>query len=129
VEQGGIFPSHCVKHTHGAAISPEVEKALSNSTNVHFYTKGKTVDREEFSIFKSPNGVNLAAGARFFRDVEIHVMGIAGDYCVHDTIADIIHDYTKEISSRITVLSEFIASLDGGVKLNELVNKYSLKVI
>lgn len=125
--EGGIFPPHCVQHTWGAAISPAVETALSKNTNVHFYTKGRTFDKEEYSIFKGPNGINLAAGARFFRDVEIHVMGIAGDYCVHDTIADIIHDYTTEISSRITVLKDFIASIDGGTKLENLIQTHGLK--
>lgn len=127
--QGGIFPPHCVQHTIGAAICPEVENALSKNTNVQYFTKGSVQNKEEFSIFKSENGSKLSESANFFRDTEIHVMGIAGDYCVHDTIEDILAGYSAEIASRITVLKDFIASIDGGAKLKNLVEKYGIKII
>ena len=139
VQQGGIFPPHCVNHTIGAAISPVVENALKFAknfgNNVKFYTKGENPNTEEFSIFKSPNSTKLLLDISEFctvDDFEIHVMGIAGDYCVHDTIADIIEltkDFNTPFKDKIVVLYEFIASLDGGLKLHKLILEHKLQTL
>lgn len=128
VINGGIFPPHCVNHTFGAAICRDVEYALLNhQSKVKFYTKGEQSDKEEFSIFGT-----VYEGNRLLYDAsiadrtvdEIHVMGIAGDYCVHDTIVDLIK---KGHGDKIVVLTNFIASLDGGEKLQKLIEQESLK--
>ena len=122
IVEGGIFPIHCVAHTVGAAIHPLMEKTLFEfGKNVSFFTKGEVADKEEFSIFRSElNGDKLLAKAGLDHDqdsTEIYVMGIAGDYCVHDTILDLL----MKGYGQINVLTDFIASLDEGVKLKQLI--------
>ena len=128
VSEGGIFPSHCIQHNIGAAICPEVERALSKSTNANFYTKGSCPTKEEFSIFKSPYGTQMQMDMNFFRDTEIDVMGIAGDYCVHDTISDLLNGYPT-LNRHVTVLTDFIASIDDGSKLKALITEFGLKTL
>lgn len=124
---GGMFPPHCVQHTVGATVFEPVLEALSLHPDVRYFTKGETSAIEEFSIFKSPN-------AKFFLDAldvnevtDIHVMGIAGDYCVHDTIHDMMSFVPFE--TNIVVLKDFIASIDNGEKLNNLIKDYSLSTL
>jgi nicotinamidase/pyrazinamidase len=130
IEQGGVFPSHCVNHTEGASISKTVEAALKFGKNVKFYTKGENSKKEEFSIFETYyNGYKLLNDfgvTNRSQEFEIHVMGIAGDYCVHDTIAGLIKMGYKK---NIVVLPEFIASLDGGKKLQKLIDDNELQTL
>jgi len=132
-EHGGPFPPHCINHTNGAAISRVVETAILGYGAKEvpmFYTKGEESNKEQFSIFETYyNGYKLLNDANLTnRDIEfeIHVMGIAGDYCVHDTIADLIKMGYKK---NIVVLPEFIASLDGGKKLQNLIDDNELQTL
>ena len=127
---GGIFNPHCINHTIGEAIYHEIEFALESHWNkVRFYTKGEESEKEEFSIFQTVyEGNRLLHDASIANNTveEIHIMGIAGDYCVHDTIVDLIK---KGHGEKIVVLTEFIASLDDGAKLNKLIDQESLKTL
>ena len=53
------------------------------------------------------------------KDFDINVCGIAGDYCVLETIKG-LRKYIGD--SYITVLFEYIASIDSGKKLKEYVS-------
>lgn len=128
---GGVFPVHCVHHTNGAAIYATVASAIFGhgaKTTPEFYTKGEDRHKEQFSIFETYyNGYKLLNDAGLTnrsQEFEIHVMGIAGDYCVHDTINDLIKMGYK---NNIVVLKDFIASIDGGAKLNTLIKENNLK--
>lgn len=124
---GGIFPPHCVEHTEGAAVFSPVTKVLHSHDNVEYFIKGTNKKTEEFSILKSPSGhLDFMTAANWFKGYEIHVAGIAGDFCVHDTIKDLCTNY--EVFDKIKVLKDFIASIDGGQKLDKLIIDLGLKI-
>ena len=53
-------------------------------------------------------------------DTYVDVCGIAGDYCVLETLKGL-----NKLFDNITVLSDYTASIDGGVALNEYISKHS----
>ena len=50
-DNGGIWPPHCVQHSHGAAIYQPLLDVLTECHNFVTLTKGCDEDHEEYSIF------------------------------------------------------------------------------
>lgn len=127
-ENGGIWPKHCVLETNGWDMPEYLGTALLNTLAfVSCYRKGTEVDKEEYSIFD-----NTEDGFRLYNqikelarqeDVYIDVCGIAGDYCVLETIKGL----RKIIGDKyINVLTEYTASIDGGEKLMNYLNNNNM---
>ena len=122
-ENGGIWPAHCVYNTNGWNIPEYLDSVLMEFNDqafkhVHFYHKGTETDSEEYSIFDNEeDGLRLYNQIKELarqEDVWIDVCGIAGDYCVLETIKGL----RKFIGDKyINVLTDYTASIDGGEKL------------
>jgi nicotinamidase/pyrazinamidase len=114
-ENGGIWPKHCVASTNGWSL-PEY---INNDTyELHLYFKGTESDQEEYSIFDNAEDGHILAEQiiELFKqdNLYIDVCGIAGDYCVLETLKGlrrIVGDMC------IQVLTDYTASIDGGEKL------------
>lgn len=116
-ENGGIWHIHCVTETDGWRIPEYLNKALEDIYNP-YVLKGTHFDKEEYSIFdNNEDGTMLANQIREFsreNEVYVDVCGIAGDYCVLETLKGL----RKIIGDNyIRVRTEFTASIDGGEKL------------
>lgn len=119
IANGGPWPNHCVKDTNGWNVFGELELALRGRSGIGFFFKGTTADKEEYSIFDNErDGAILAYKlnklVKTDSDTYVDICGIAGDYCVLETLkglTDIID------SKNISILGNFIASIDGGKKL------------
>lgn len=103
-EFGGIWPEHCVEDSFGAELPNSLENAIKQSDCVVTTIK-KGITKEAYSAFEEiDNGVkNLLS-----RSDEIHVSGIAGDYCVKESIKDLL----KYGYNNLSVIKECIASID-----------------
>ena len=119
VNNGGQWPIHCIAMTDGWDVPEYLESKLSNAKWFH---KGNDSDVEEYSILQ-----NDEDGYRFrvwleeldVQDgLEIYICGIAGDYCVLETLKGL-----NQLFDNITVLSDYTASIDGGEKLREYIFK------
>lgn len=79
--QGGPWPAHCVKHTHGAALHEE----LNLPDDVIIFSKASMPDKENYSAFegKSDNDQSLAEKLHALNVKRIWVCGLALDYCVY----------------------------------------------
>lgn len=123
-ENGGIWPKHCVTETNGWDMPEYLGTALLNTlASVSCYRKGTKTDCEEYSIFdNSEDGFYLYNQIKELarqEDVYIDVCGIAGDYCVLETIKGL----RKFMGDKyIKVLTEYTASIDGGEKLMNYLN-------
>lgn len=122
---GGIWPAHCVSFTQGAGLADEFSALLVKGSdtvydNVSFYFKGKDPEKEQYGAFTED-----ASNFPWMADSdEIHICGIAGDYCVKETAANIIkHGY----AAKLTVLKDCIASIDGGAALDAFIEENKLK--
>ena len=119
-ENGGIWPKHCVAYTNGWDMPEYLNEALKEANFVSCYHKGTNPETEEYTIFDNvEDGFTLDNQITdLLRDgnIEIDICGIAGDYCVLETLKglrNIVGD------RHIRVLSQFTASIDHGVKLNQ----------
>lgn len=119
-DNGGIWPPHCVIHTHGWETPAYLDEAFKQSQAIVLrYYKGTDATKEEYSIFDNEaDGAALArhiAEAIATTNVSIDICGIAGDYCVLETLQGL---RTFVADKHIRVLTEYIASIDGGEKLD-----------
>ena len=131
-ENGGIWPEHCVIDTNGWDIPEYLDDAMQfvgAGKKIYFgyYHKGTESDQEEYSIFDNcEDGKTLANQIiDLIRegDVYVDVCGIAGDYCVLETIKGL----RKFIGDKyINVLTDYIASIDGGEKLMNYIKENDL---
>ena len=128
------WPKHCVANTNGAKIPDRLMEKLMNTFGydfVYFEYKGRSEDKDEYSIFDNErNRKEVQSLIKSYSydgdDTDITVCGIAGDICVYNTIKDMISLGYKD---RIEVLMDATASIDGGQKLNELIDTEHLRKI
>lgn len=121
VENGGIWPAHCVKNTLGWNIPEYLDKVLFDA---NFYQKGTDPGKEEYSIFENANDgsyLKIDLQEDLNESSEIFVCGIAGDYCVLETLKGLV-----QYSDNITVLEDYTASIDGGEKLKNWIQKQTI---
>lgn len=119
-DNGGMWPKHCVIYTKGWDIYPYLSEVLNKMQSVACYHKGDFSDKEEYSIFENEEDGNTLTRQLLEileeGEVFIDVCGIAGDYCVLETLKGLVGLVGNNY---ISVLDEFTASIDGGKKLQE----------
>ena len=81
VEQGGLWPSHCVSRTQGAAFAD----ALKLPASAAVVSKAVYSDAEAYSGFA---GTGLTARLSKEGVERVFVGGLATDYCVLNTVLD-----------------------------------------
>lgn len=139
-ENGGQWPAHCVQGSDGEKIVKELQDGL---VEMHMpftvVDKGTVANREEYGAFEHlatfhhlhPNdpphvkncyfaNCESSSGCRIINN-NIVVCGIAGDYCVMETMKNLIKHWKK---FNISVLMDGTASIDGGVALNDFINSH-----
>lgn len=85
-EQGGPWPKHCVHHTAGASLPDSVLEGLKEA-DTRFILKGCSSQTEEYGAFASTE-----AGVQdlFRAGDEVTVCGIAAEYCVLETLRNVV---------------------------------------
>lgn len=121
--EGGIWPPHCVKYSTGASIYPAIMEAISSMMINHevpitFIEKGRIVEREEYSAFEDslPEVLKKAS--------HVEVAGIAGEYCVLNSLKDIVKHQFE--TGRLTILKECIGSFDGGETVENFAKEHNI---
>ena len=134
-ENGGIWPVHCVWNSIGEGIPVELLKAAKDYGIV---TKGGNDNEEEYGAFSDdmefffhiecavdPDGTFNKLGGEFCDDVdELVVCGVAGDYCVIETLKNIIEHIG---ANKVKVYLDGVVSIDGGEKLNNFIKENNIK--
>ena len=114
---GGVWPVHCVAGTLGAEIPNELI-ALSASYTIS--KKGCNQDKEEYGAFADNNAsAELFAGAQ-----SVVLCGIAGDYCVLETLKNIVSTVGSDC---VSVYLDGVASIDGGTALGCYMTEQGIK--
>jgi nicotinamidase/pyrazinamidase len=120
-ENGGIWVTHCVKNTDGWFIEPDLAKTLTEFKHVEIFNKGTNSDKEEYSIITNEDDgmkfLKILYGYNENGKLHIDICGIAGDYCVLETLKGLDLKFDN-----ITVLIDYVVSIDGGKKLKEYVS-------
>ena len=132
VEQGGVFPPHCVEGTEGMDVYPALQEVLNSLTasipNIHYMHKGNLAEKEEFSIFQNEqSGEKLRVTIEDFVFEGIDVCGIATDYCVYETVKDLIAFYPAK---QVRVVTNCLAAVDDNdTKLADLMKENGIQGI
>lgn len=124
-ENGGIWPIHCVEHTEGASIPLELIKCNSK---FDIWRKGIYYNAEEYGAFAptyDANNYEVLQYIRDYQDKEFIICGIAGDYCVLETLKNLLKLVPN---SQIKVFIDGIVSIDGGDKLNQFIAQEKLNI-
>ena len=123
-EFGGIWPSHCVEYTQGAGLADEFSKILCKGDDkVQLFLKGNDRNREEYGAFE---GLESGVVADWFRNADkVAVCGIAGDYCVKETTANVLKLASPE---KVFMLTDCIRSIDDGSTLAAFISENKLNV-
>lgn len=124
-ENGGIWPIHCVEHTEGASIPLELMKY---TPKFDVWRKGIYYNTEEYGAFAptyDADNYEILQYIRDYQDKEFIVCGIAGDYCVLETLKNLLKLVPN---SQVEVFTNGIVSIDGGAKLNQFILQENLKV-
>jgi nicotinamidase/pyrazinamidase len=135
VEQGGVFPPHCVQGTEGMKVYPALQEVLDHlmqsnyGLNIHYMQKGDLADKEEFSIFQNEHsGEKLRRTIEEFEHFEgIDICGIATDYCVYETTKDLIAFYPAK---QVRIVTNCLAAVDDNdTKLVDLMKENNIEGI
>jgi nicotinamidase/pyrazinamidase len=135
VEQGGVFPPHCVQGTKGMDVYPALQEVLDylmqncSGMNIHYMQKGNLADKEEFSIFQNEqSGEKLRRTIEEFEHFEgIDICGIATDYCVYETTKDLLAFYPAK---QIRIITNCLAAVDeNDTKLADLMKENGIESI
>lgn len=131
-ENGGIWPVHCVANTIGAGIPVEMFKVAKDYV---LFLKGEFSDSEEYGAFDPTKDAILfseAYGSMFYDEPyenscldSVVVCGIAGDYCVLETLKNIVNEVGSE---KVLVYLDGIVSIDGGTSLNTYIKENNISV-
>jgi len=126
VENGGIWPAHCVQGQPGQQIwQPVLDAVKEKVADAPILTKGDIVEKEEYSIMESE-----ASATRLLQIIEennideIEVAGLCGDYCVGLSIKGLIE---KGYGEKIVVLVPYIGNIDDGTVLKGIIEENNLK--
>lgn len=132
-KNGGQWPSHCVQFTPGACIEPKLLKFVQ-SLNIDYEVskKGEVEEVEQYGAFADIELLQDELGSRYYfdsivtanADSDFVVCGIAGDYCVKETIQNLLNE---NITPK--VFCPGIVSIDGGKTFSEFVKENQLEKI
>lgn len=125
-DNGGLWPVHCVQHTHGASIyQPVFEAVKKQSPEAQVLTKGDDIAVDEYSIMANEKSAKKLLDLIEGNDIqEIYVAGLCGDYCVGNSIKDLVE---AGHGDKIRVLTRFIGNIDDGTTLRNIIVENNLQ--
>lgn len=94
-ENGGIWPAHCVKGTHGQKIHEAYYQKVENKSNspclINTLLKGEDPAKEQYSGFEAiGNAGETLKDYLLQKEVQtVYVSGIATEYCINETVTDL----------------------------------------
>ena len=142
IKNGGQWPTHCVSGTIGVGIPLSM---FDHAKSFTISMKGCDASEEEYGAFSSKDDLadeidylyEFVQGVSAFdtlneindrvlaSDFEIVVCGVAGDYCVLETLKNII----KHVGmNKVAVYLDGVVSIDGGTKLHNYITENNIKI-
>lgn len=122
-DNGGIWPQHCVRYTVGAALPDGILDNL-DIDNVRFLPKGQDQDREEYGQFEQTVGKNQDL---FVKDDLVVVCGIAAEYCVLETLKNLVR-LSHEVGFKVAVYLDGVASIESNKPLLDYMRENDLDI-
>lgn len=126
---GGQWPLHCIQYTQGSAIHPTLyEVCLAKHIPYQILRKGTVPNKEEYGAVSEIRDKRTHYELHSLEDVvilnkrtNVIVCGVAGDYCVLETLKQLRPLYPK-------VFMKGVASIDDGTALNKYMTETNIQV-
>lgn len=136
------WPWHCMAFSESAGIVDDIIVALmEKKIHTDVFTKGNCVPHTEYGAFEKigtygydDGRLDIVCNNRMntspvhIKNSNVIVCGIAGDYCVMNTIKNLLK-YNGPVRLNISVYKPGIASIDGGKALDKFIKENNLTVI
>ena len=132
VPQGGMWPPHCIRFAKGSQIDERlIQACLERDIPYQVIRKGEVIETEEYGAFQHITELEdgtcrlatLTDEVTCARN-RIMLCGIAGDYCVLETLKNLLAGkFTVDIFTR------GIASIDGGTRLHNFIEEQGLTCV
>lgn len=129
---GGLWERHCVHFTTGASL-PDYLLSLAKEKPVTFLHKGTSPNVEEYGAFE--NEGNCAKLAKWLRtnfgaekEIDVYVCGVAGDYCVIDTVKSFMNVKPKQIRN-VFVIKDLCPSIDTSFDMDAACNECGAQIV
>lgn len=133
IQFGGQFPTHCVEGSLGASYDNNILSIIDHYRDKYtIISKGGWAHQEEFGAFGSTHTISLFKLLLLSNKEEnsIEICGVAGDYCVKETISNLLNNFKGIISNEdIYVLEDLVVSIDDGTTLREFIREKGIQVI
>ncbi|MCQ2129844.1 MAG: isochorismatase family protein [Bacteroidales bacterium] len=100
---GGIWPVHCVQYTAGASLPDCILTGVS-SDKYDVVLKGRDQAAEEYGAFAAEGSVAEV----FHNGDEVVVCGIAAEYCVLETLKNIMKE-AENLNLKVSVCLDAVA--------------------
>ncbi len=124
--QGGPWPAHCVRFTEGAGLADALLGAIEAmpAERVLYHLKGCDSSREQYGAFENmPQDDPVLAILK--QSDELHICGIAGEYCVKESAANLVK---LGFADKLSVRTDLTASFDDGSTLRRFIEENSIKI-
>ena len=130
---GGIWQHHCIQYTPGACIEPKLLKLIQSfEIDYEVSQKGQIEEVEQYGAFDDIEFVTDELGQHYYFDSVVTanansnfvVCGIAGDYCVKNTIENMLN---ANIPTKVFMPG--IVSIDGGKIFSNFVKENKLEKV
>ena len=129
IECGGQFPRHCIQYSIGASLDNRLIDAINAKSSHKFIVKkGLNADEEEFGAFKIVDLYDYISQDLTYTELaeleryehEVYVCGVAGDYCVKETIRNLLDvSNLDEFRYKVYALNNLIAYISNKNALDE----------